>query len=346
MLILVVLLAAIPVLLSEAQTPKPVAAPLTRVQVVSLLAGDVPSSRVTILVQQRGISFTSNDAFLDQVRKAGGEDDLIAALKAAPPAKNASVLPPPAVAGSTLPPTGAPTPSTPAPNVQLDETKQEELTQHAERGAELMRGNHFAEAEEEYRAAVKVDPDNASLHIALSRALNAQKKSDEGMQEAREAIRLNPESDLAYFILGNALRLQEDWAGAERQYREAIRLNPDFDMSHNNLGFTLSQEGKPDAAIDEYHEALRLNPREELARSNLANALESKGDLDGAITELQTLARQRPMMGGPHFRMAQLMEKNHEPRKALRQYRMATDLAPENQQFKEAYERARHSTNP
>jgi predicted Zn-dependent protease len=116
-------------------------------------------------------------------------------------------------------------------------------------------------------------------------------------------------------------------------------------MTHNNLGFTLKQEGKTDAAIEEYHAALRLNPREELARSNLVNALESKGDLDGAIAELQTLARQRPLQPGPHFRMAQLMEKNGEPRKALRQYREATELAPENQQFKEAYQRALHKMN-
>src|SRR5208282_6899050 len=64
--------------------------PLTRAQILSLLAGDVPSSRVTMLVQERGIDFASNDAFLDQVRKGGGEDDLVTALQSARVTKNAS----------------------------------------------------------------------------------------------------------------------------------------------------------------------------------------------------------------------------------------------------------------
>jgi len=52
-------------------------------QILALLAGEVPSSRVTMLVQQLGVNFASNDAFLDQVRKGGGEDDLVAALHSA-----------------------------------------------------------------------------------------------------------------------------------------------------------------------------------------------------------------------------------------------------------------------
>ena len=302
--------------------------PLTRAQILALLAGDVPSSRVTMLVQERGINFTSKDDFLDQVNKAGGEDDLVAALKSAKVIKNAA---------SSSPTTG------PTPNVKQEEAKDAELAQHASQGAELMKNNHFAEAETEYRTAVKLDPDNAALHIALSRALNAQKKTDEGMREARLAIRLNPESDLAYFSLGNSLRLQEDWAGAAREYREAIKLNPDYAMTHNNLGFTLKEEGDIDGAIKEYREALRLNPREESAMANLGNALEMKGDLDGAIAQYQQIARMRPKLGGPHFRMGQLLEKKGEPRRALAEYREAMDLAPDNPRFRAAYEHARRN---
>jgi len=42
----------------------------------------------------------------------------------------------------------------------------------------------------------------------------------------------------------------------------------------------------------------------------------------------------------PHYRLAQLLEKNGEPRKALNQYREAANLAPGNHEFQEAYERA------
>jgi len=265
--------------------------PLTRAQILALLAGDVPTSRVTTLVQERGVDFAPNDAYLEQVRKGGGEDDLVQALQSARVTKNASATPVSAAHAS---------------QVKLEEAKQEELAQHMAQGAELFLDHHYAEAEAEYRAAVKLDPQNSDLHMALARALNSQKKKDEGMQEAHEAIRLNPESDMAHFALGNSLRMQEDWDGAAAEFREAIRLNP----------------------------------QEELALGNLGNALDHQGDWDGAVAQFQQLSRLRPKLPGPHFRLGQLFEKNGEMRRAVREFREATELAPDNRQFRAAYEHA------
>ena len=323
-----------------AQTPSPAAQkPLSRAQILSLLAGDVPSSRVSMLVQERGIDFKSDDTFLDQVRKGGGEDDLVAALQSAHVTMAAAT--PPTPAGSPTGATGSiPPPVSSTADAKMEEARQEELAQHAARGAELLQKRQYAEAEAEYRAAIKLDPQESNLHMALSRTLIFQKKTDEAMQEAHLAIRLNPESDMAHFSLGNALRSQQDWAGAAAEYREAIRLNPNYAMTHNNLGVTLRDQGDLDGAIAEYHVALQLNPHEEVALANLGNALERTGDLDGAIAQYQTLTRQRPRMPIPHFRLGQLLEKKGEPRRALREFREATNLAPENRQFRAAYERA------
>src|SRR5208283_5079089 len=53
--------------------------PLNQVQVFALLVGQVqlPSHRVTMLVQERGIDFEPTDDYLQEVRLAGGEDELI-----------------------------------------------------------------------------------------------------------------------------------------------------------------------------------------------------------------------------------------------------------------------------
>lgn len=323
----IVLLGILTALPALAQTPSAAPPqPLTRAQILALLTGDVPSSRVTMLVQERGIDFTSNDTFLDQVRKGGGEDDLIAALQSA---RVTSAVPAP-----------APAPVGPPPDTKLEEAKQEQLTQHAASGAEFFQEHHYAEAEAEYRAAIKLDPQDSDFHMALSRALNSQRKTDEAMQEARLAIRLNPESDMAHFSLGNALRLQQDWAGAAAEYREAIRLNPNYAMTHNDLGVTLRDQGDLDGSIAEFRKALQLNPHEELALANLGNGLEHKGDLDGAIAQYEELARLRPRLATAHFRLGQLFEKKGEPHRAVREFREATNLAPENRQYRMAYERA------
>jgi len=325
-IIKIVLLVFIAALSAAAQTPNAAPPkPLTRAQILALLAGDVPSSRVTMLVQERGINFAPTVAFLEQVQKGGGEDDLVKALHSAHVTTNMN--------GTQ--------PSTPhASEAKLEEAKQEELAQHTAQGAESFQDHHYAEAEAEYRAAIKLDPQNSDLHMALSRALNAQGKTEEGMREAHLAIRLNPESDMAHFALGNSLRLQEDWAGAAAEYREALRLNPNYDMTHNNLGLTLRRQDNLDGAIAEFRKTLSLNPNNEMAMANLGNALDSKGDWDGAIAQFRDLSRLKPNMPGPHFRLGQLLEKMGEPRRAVKEFREAMDLAPENRQFKAAYERA------
>lgn len=326
-------------------------APLTKAQVLALLAGDVPSSRVAMLVQEHGIGFTSNDTFLDQVRKAGGEDDLVQALQSARMANSAGAGTALATTAGNNAPLSPPSSAPPAAVTNVhppastlnDEAKQDQLVEHAARGAELLQHRQFAGAEAEYRAAIKLDPQESDLHMALSRALNSQHKTEEGMREAQLAIRLNPESDMAHFSLANSLRVQQDFPRAAAEYREAIRLNPNYPMTYNNLGLTLKDQGDWPGAIQQYRHALKLNPREQVALGNLGNALEHQGDTDGAITQYQQLVRLRPRLPGPHYRLGQLFEKTGETRRALAQFRIAHDLAPENREIEAAFEHAQRS---
>ena len=79
--------------LRAAKPPEPASAkkPLNQVQIFALLAGQVPSHRVTMLVQERGIDFEPKDDYLQEIRIIGGDDELISALK------NAKVIKPPNV---------------------------------------------------------------------------------------------------------------------------------------------------------------------------------------------------------------------------------------------------------
>jgi len=56
--------------LRAAKPPEPASAkkPINQVQVFALLAGQVPSHRVTMLVQERGIDFEPTDDYLQEVR--------------------------------------------------------------------------------------------------------------------------------------------------------------------------------------------------------------------------------------------------------------------------------------
>jgi len=250
--------------------------PLNQVQVFALLTGQVPSHRVTMLVQERGIDFEPNGDYLQEVRLAGGQDELVSALR------NAKVTKPEHV----------------DPALQARKT---DVRQHVARGAEYFNKRQYANAEAEFRAAVRLDPQNSDLHEALSCVLNVENKPDEGLAEAQEALRLNPDNDRAHFSMGDSLRHKRDWDGAIAEYREVLRQNPKDEVAHIFLGDALGHKGDLEAEIGEYREALLLNPKNEIAHTSLGDALRKKEDWDGAIGEYREALPQSEGRGCTHL---------------------------------------------
>src|SRR5271169_1272172 len=110
--------------LRAAKPPEPASAkkPLNQVQVFALLAGQVPSHRVAMLVNERGIDFEPTNDYLQEVRLAGGGDELISALKSAKVTKPVRVDP-------------------------AAQERQTDVRQHVARGAELANKGQYPEAE-------------------------------------------------------------------------------------------------------------------------------------------------------------------------------------------------------
>jgi tetratricopeptide (TPR) repeat protein len=227
--------------------------PINQVQIIAQLAAESPCPRVTSLVKDRGIDFAMKDDYLQQVRLAGGDDDLSAALK------SAKVMAP-----ATIDPAA--------------QTRQAAILQHVAHGAELKRKGQYAEAEQEFRAALSAGPQDADINLSLAMVLGRQRKWDDDVTAAREALRLDPNNGMAHMILGVALAGRGDWDGAVAEHREALRLNSNDDLAHAYLGLALGGKQDWDGEIKEEREALRLNPNNDLARASLGTALESKGD--------------------------------------------------------------------
>ena len=272
-----------------AKPPEAVSAkkPLNQVQVFALLAGGVPSHRVAVLVQERGIDFEPTNDYLQEVRLGGGEDELISALKSAKVTKPESVDP-------------------------ALQARQAEVRQHVARGAELAKKEQYAEAEQELRAALLFDPQNAQLYADLAYVLGQQEKWDDTATAAREALRLHPNNESAHVNLGYVLGSRGDWDGVVAEERQALRLNPDNDTAHVNLGVALGNKGDWDGAIAEYRAALRLSPNYANAHNSLGVALEAKGERRGALEEYRaayTLGPKDPTYKQNYERLLQQMNK-------------------------------------
>jgi tetratricopeptide (TPR) repeat protein len=203
----------------------------------------------------------------------------------------------------------------------LDVTSGNYLAHHnlgvalADEGADEGR---YAEAIEEYRAALEIEPGAANVETDYGTALAKSGRIPEAIEHYRAALRTMPDSPITHNDLGNALALNsESMPEAISEYRTALRLRPDYEEARNNLakaeshaaemqynlGVDLARSGKPEAAIPYFEEALRLEPQYVDAHNNLGVVLAGAGNVQEAISHFETALRIDPRSADAHVNL-------------------------------------------
>jgi tetratricopeptide (TPR) repeat protein len=162
----------------------------------------------------------------------------------------------------------------------------ETASKHDAAGEKLFTDSKYAEAETEFRQAVKLEPNNSVWHNHLAYAFALQNKKAEAEAEWKEAIRLSPNNYEYRLSLANNLEEEEKYAEAEREYREVLRLTINSQdetgkfsiaMYHWRLGLVLEKERNYPEAEAEYREAVRLKPDDTDYPNYLKRVLAAQG---------------------------------------------------------------------
>jgi Flp pilus assembly protein TadD/TolB-like protein len=96
---------------------------------------------------------------------------------------------------------------------------------HVEHGHTMLAQNFMAEAGQEFREAIKLDPANASAHSGLAAVLEASNDRNGARKEAEAALKLQPVAE-AYVVLAR-LDLRDNAREAASQHLErALQLEP------------------------------------------------------------------------------------------------------------------------
>ena len=138
---------------------------------------------------------------------------------------------------------------------------------------ELAKHGHTAEAIENFRVAIKLDPQLPGLHYELAEMLN---DSSEGREEA------------------------------EREYKKALALNPYDEASECRLAEIAAQKNNLQEADERYTRALQLRPDDAQASLGLAKVLMSMGQLEKAEQLLLHSIQLDPTSAVAHFRLSTL----------------------------------------
>jgi tetratricopeptide (TPR) repeat protein len=149
----------------------------------------------------------------------------------------------------------------------------------------------------QYRRALELQPDNATAHYDIGKALYRKKDYDGAIAEYREAIRFRKDDPEAHYDLGEALFMKQNFTDATVEYRETLRLKPDHARAHGALGGVLIRERTRDSlnkAVDELKQAVAIDKDYARGYENLGTAFGLLGRLDEALDAWRQVKRLSP----------------------------------------------------
>ncbi len=154
------------------------------------------------------------------------------------------------------------------------------------------RGN-ILDATYHFRKAVEVNPDYV-IHKDLGAALAVSQQETEAIAQFRAALKIKPDDAKALNNLGAALTAAGRESEAIEQFRAALRIKPDFDEASRNLGMVLFHSGRCAEAVPRLQAASVAAPRDLQVRRLLAYACLAAKRTREAMAEFREIVRQDP----------------------------------------------------
>ncbi|HUI67044.1 MAG TPA: tetratricopeptide repeat protein [Nitrospirota bacterium] len=128
----------------------------------------------------------------------------------------------------------------------------------------------------------------------LAKGYEARGYLDLAAENYRAAIKLKPDDEMAHNNLGNAYLNQGRLGEAIEEFHTAAQLNPEAPLTHDNLGYVYFKQGRPDEAIKEYQTAIKLAPGVAEIHNNLGYVYFTQGRFDDAAGEYRTALKLKP----------------------------------------------------
>ncbi|HJT45578.1 MAG TPA: tetratricopeptide repeat protein [Chthoniobacterales bacterium] len=210
-------------------------------------------------------------------------------------------------------------------------------------GASLQEQGRVDEAENVYRAALKIDPSYTKVYVNLALVLANKSKLDEAKQYYERALELEPgngevRSGYAYLLE----RLGEP-DQARSEYEKAIKFGPNSARLFYTYGAFLDKRGELDAAITQYRKALEVDPNLADAHSELATALLTKGNSKEAEVHYLAASRLDPKRADIHSNLGTLFLQEGRTTQAIVEYEQALRLDPNLKEVSQFLQAAKQS---
>ncbi|HEY2546932.1 MAG TPA: tetratricopeptide repeat protein [Candidatus Acidoferrum sp.] len=163
---------------------------------------------------------------------------------------------------------------------------------------ELAKHGHTAEAIQNYRAALKIDPNLPGLHFELADMLNVSSDpgaKEEAEKEYKEALAVNPLDEQSECRLGDIAVQKNALKEAYDRYTRAVQLRPDDPEASIGLAKVLMSMDQPQKAEPLLEHAIQLDPTSAVAHFRLSTVYRQAGRTADAKHELAEYQKYKEM---------------------------------------------------
>jgi len=147
-------------------------------------------------------------------------------------------------------------------------------------------------AEEEFRWAIKLNPNYATAHHLYGRHLMIMGRLDEATVEIRQASELDPLALNIHTDLSAPLFFARQYDRAIESLRKTLEMDPNFALAHGRLGGAYEFKGMYEEAIAEFQRVVELSGSRPGTLAAFAGAYAASGRADQARDILDRLKEQ------------------------------------------------------
>jgi tetratricopeptide (TPR) repeat protein len=189
--------------------------------------------------------------------------------------------------------------------------------------------NNLNAAEDQLRAALRDDPDNASLLFVLGTILRRQERFDEALDALSDSAHLAPGFPETHSQLSYLFYRTDDSDSALAEARTALSMDPANAEAYRYLGLALYAEGHYDAALNAYEKSLERESENADVYFDIGITQRDKGNLRQATIAYRHALALRPDFWQAHSNLGVVLHDEGKFDESAVEYRAAIRLKPD-----------------
>ncbi len=210
-----------------------------------------------------------------------------------------------------------------------------------------METKHYAEAQQAFESALKIDNSLILGHLGVGDSLAFRGKYSEALNSYSALLDLNPKFVAAYIRIGQAHEGLADMELAEIAYRVAINLDPKQGIALNNLSWILAEKKESlDEALVWAKKAVSLTPKVSSVYDTLGWVYRARGELDKAHATFMKGTTIPPLDPSLMYHLGIVLTEQGKTSDATMAFKNALELAPNFPNAKDAKSRLAQLEKP